>query len=100
MREFLLYVLTYKMSIDTMSIHNTEHPTFLHICEITDNKVAILIRFTHLRNVTCASLSRNFFDYISFLILITVSMLLLYFYTVANFIEVERSNSVLKNLLV
>ena len=50
------------MSVDTVSIHHTDHPQILNPSKILLIKVGILINFTHLRDESCSCLVGNSFN--------------------------------------
>ena len=50
------------MSVDTVSIHHTDHPQILNACKILLIEIGILINLSHLRDESCSCLVGNSFN--------------------------------------
>ena len=53
------------MTIDSMAIHDTQHPKIINAVKVLLDDETVLVNFAHLGYVACASLVRNGLDKLS-----------------------------------
>lgn len=63
-RQLVFDKLANLVSVDSMTVHDAQHPQLWDLCEIFDCHIAVLVDFAHLRDEPCPCICRNNFDYV------------------------------------